>query len=661
MIHLDYETYSPLDLTEVGVFRYAEHPEAEILMAAVATETEGPYLLVNPKWEGVRPSDPQARKLFESGIQTEPYTPVDEIWAHNAQFEFAVTSALLERQFALPRPPIEAWRCTALLCRRAGLPAKLEKACEVLKLPHQKDARGKALIRKFSMPNPKTGKRTLPTDDPEAFREFCEYCLQDVRAERALHAALKPFTPTGELLDAFTWDLKLNARGFPVDVPALRAAQKIIVEVRAEVGGEFNRITGLAPSQRQKCLDWFNAQGLALANMQSATVTEALAKYAGHVAYEPLRLYSLVQSAAVDKVQTMLDCRCADDRVRGGLQFYGASTGRWSGRLVQPQNFKKPRKAHADLTGAFYADLRSGMARSEAELLYGPPVDWIASSIRHFLSGPLLDADYAAIEARIVAWLAGQENLLRVFRGDGKVYEWMGSMIFGVPADKIKNPSTERDAGKVGVLGCGYQMWWPKLQVWAKSQYNITLDDAMAEKIVLGYREACSKVVDLWATLDHTARAAIVNPGTTYRVNKYLTYTVRKVGDVPFLIGKLPSGRSLAYPWPALEADPRREGKTGISFFGNIKGETWGRVFTFGGSLLENFVQAIAFDLMAHGGLVAERAGFEIVNLIHDQALALLRTGQTTGQFAKCLTDLPVWAAGLPLKAEAKVTPYYKK
>lgn len=673
MIHLDYETYSPLDLTEVGVFRYAEDPEAEILMCAVATETEGPFLLVNPKWESVRASDPEARRIVAAIWPSEPVEG-EEVWAHNAQFEFAISRAMLERQFGVHAPQVEQWRCTALLCRRAGLPPSLDKACEVLKLPHQKDAKGKALIKKFSMPDPKTGKRTLPTDDPEAFRQFCGYCLQDVRAERALHAALKPFTPTGDLLAAFTWDLVVNARGFPVDVPALEKAQKLIDEVRGEVAVQFKALTGLAPSQRQACLQWFNDHGLVMENMQGATVTAMLAepKWEGDKACAQedrsednatlgaLHLYSLVQSAAVDKVQTMLDCVCADGRVRGGLQFHGASTGRWSGRLVQPQNFKKPRYEHGPHTDAFFADLRAGYGRAELETLYGPVIDWTASSIRHFLSGPLLDADYSAIEARGVAWLAGEESILRKFRKGEDLYMWMASKVYGIPEDKLDRKK-HRQLGKVTILGCGYQMWWPKFKDTAKTQYGLDLTDEMAEKAVVTYRNAFPKITGFWEACESAIRQAITSPGSWFKAGQHVAFIVKKVGEVPFLLARLPSARVLAYPWPMLEEDPKRH-KVGISFYGQLpKSVRWGRVFTFGGSVTENLVQALSFDLMAYGARQAEAAGFEVVNLIHDQALALHKEGQLPTAFAAALTTLPPWAAGLPLTAEAAITPYYTK
>ena len=660
MIHLDYETYSPLDLTEVGVFKYAEHPEAEILMCAVAGEDGDPFLLVNPKWEGVQASDPRARKLLESHIPTEPYLG-EEIWAHNAQFEFAISNALLRRDFHIGWvPQIEQWRCTALLCRRAGFPAKLEKACEMLGLPQQKDARGKALIRKFSMPDPKTGKRTLPTDDPEGFREFGEYCLQDVRAEMALHKALKAFAPTGDLLRAFTWDLKVNARGFKVDVPALRNAQEIIEAIEAESGAEFLKLTGVAHTQREKARQWFIAHGLDLPDMQAATLGAVDIGKIPVEAGNALSLYSTMQFAAVKKVRTMLNCVCADGRVRGGLQFHGASTGRWSGRLVQPQNFAKPKKHHRKYTAGFFASLQMGFDRTALETLYGDCYGLISSSIRHFVAGPLFDADYSAIEARIWAWLAGQENLLEEFRGEGKFYEWIASMMFGVPKDSIGEESYERQGGKVGGLGCGYQMGAKSLKTFAAT-IGVELTEEQSVDIVKRFRKVCDKLVILWDQIDYAIRNAIANPGNEYKAGKHLSYRVKTVGGIPYLLCRLPSGRNLAYPYPKMEPNPYRKGELSPSFFGNIKGEAWGRVFIFPGLALENADQGIAFDIMAFGGMNAEAAGYPVTNLVHDQALADRVPGKSIEGFSDALTVLPEWAKGLPLTAKGKITPYYTK
>ena len=654
MIHLDYETYSPLDLTEVGVFRYAEDPEAEILMCAVATETEGPFLLVNPKWESVRASDPEAASLVQRALHDK-----SEMWAHNAQFEFAITRAL-SLQLGFFPPEIEQWRCTALLCRRAGFPAKLEKACEMLGLPQQKDARGKALIRKFSMPDPKTGKRTLPTDDPEAFREFGEYCLQDVRAEMALHKALKAFAPTGDLLRAFTWDLKVNARGFKVDVPALRNAQEIIESIEAESGAEFLRMTGVAHTQREKARQWFIAHGLDLPDMQAATLGAVDLDKAPVEAGNALSLYSTMQFAAVKKVRTMLNCVCADGRVRGGLQFHGASTGRWSGRLVQPQNFAKPKKHHRKYTAGFFASLQMGFDRTALETLYGDCYGLISSSIRHFVAGPLFDADYSAIEARIWAWLAGQENLLEEFRGEGKFYEWIASMMFGIPKNSIGEESYERQGGKVGGLGCGYQMGAKSLKTFAAT-LGVELTDEQSVDIVKRFRKACDKLVILWDQIDYAIRNAIANPRNEYKAGKHLSYRVKTVGGIPYLLCRLPSGRNLAYPYPKMEENPYRKGELSPSFFGNIKGEAWGRVFIFPGLALENADQGIAFDLMAFGGMNAEAAGYPVTNLVHDQALADVVPGKSIEGFSDALTVLPEWAKGLPLTAKGKITPYYTK
>lgn len=656
MIHIDYETYSPTDLTKVGAWKYVESEEAEILIAAISNDGYGPYLAVNPKYSHVVPSDPRALALLEQMGQHG-----EEIWAHNAPFEMAVSEALLNHDFGVTCPRRAQWRCTALLCRRAGLPASLDKACETLKLTQKKDNRGGALIKQFSCPD-KSGFRVLPQDDPIAFQEYCDYCLQDVRSEMGLHKALKPFTPTGDLLRAFTWDLTVNARGFAVDVPACKAAQKIIEELTQEAEEKFFKLTGVLPSQRAKAQSWFYSNGLPLENMQADTI-EALLEDppigVNESVIDTLKLYSSQQFAAVKKVQTMLDCAMADGRVRGGLQFHGAAPGKWSGRLVQPQNFKKPEKAHREITGEFFEDLKAGASRETLEMCYGNPLAVMSSSIRHFISGPLLDADYAAIEARIVPWLAGQDNVLERFRSGKDLYKWMASSIYGIPESAVD--VDQRTLGKVTILGCGFQMWWPKFQATALTQYSLTISDELAKKAVLAYRDLCDKVVALWGLLEEAVRAAITSPGQAFPAGRRISACVRKVGDVPFLLLKLPSGRSLAYPWPALEVDPSRPGDTSISFFGNLDGNTWGRVFTFGGSLLENCTTGTAFDLMAYGGMNAEATGFEVTNLIHDQALADWKPGQTVERFVECLTTLPAWADGLPIKAEGNITPYYTK
>lgn len=664
MFHLDYESYSEADLREVGAAKYAEHPSTEILMAAVATDTEGPYLCLNPKYGE---SDPRALALLRRMAQSN-----DPIWAHSAQFEIALTAARFTKDFGLPVPHLDRWRCTAAVCRRAGLPDSLEQAGEVLALATQKDAEGKRLIKKFSIPQKATkrkpGGRIFPTDDWVDFQRFGEYCCTDVDVEKGIHKRLRPFLLTGLLLDSFTFDVRLNQRGVPVNLPALHHAAAVLDLVLEDVNTRFTKLTGLAPTQRQKVKDLLETKGLPMADMTADTVEETLAREdVPPAARSILELYSTVQYAAAKKVYTMLDCACADGRVRGAHHWYGAGTGRWSGRLIQPQNFKRPTVKDTDLAYRIICDHAllgedPAKTREALDLIWGNALEVIASCIRNFIwtEDGFWDADYNAVEARIVCWLAGQEDVLEDYRKGVDQYKKMAGRIYGVPADKIVNPSHEREVGKRTVLGCGYSMAAKKFRETLLNQYGITISEELAEAAVRAYRQSHPKVQKLWYACDRAARAAISNPGRAFTAGPLLSFRVLTVAEIPYLLMRLPSGRAIAYPWPKLEWNARKE-ENEITYYGNIKGKIWGRIPTYGGKLVENATQGTAADLMMNGCLCAERDGFEMAVLIHDQGLAFKRDGQKLDRYIAALTSLPPWAAGLPLKAEGKPVPYYKK
>jgi hypothetical protein len=455
--HIDYETFSSADLKKLGAFRYAESGDAEILIAAVATDTEGPYLWVNEKYGK---SDPRATALIEKAFSD----PEAELWAHNAQFESVVTKMLWKGT----QPKLEQWRCTAALARKAGLKASLEDVAIELGLKQKKMWEGYTLIRKFCVPqkNKKTGEETriYPEDEPEAWKKFCDYCVQDVRTEIEVYKALRPIHLKGDELKAFQLDMRLNHRGIPVNIRALKNARKILQEVLAESSEEFQKITGLQPTQRDRVLEFFKKNGVGIENMRKKTLaawldeddetpeeaysTEGVLKAGIRRAVE---LYQNLGYAAPKKVLSMLALASPDARVRGTLLWYGAGTGRSSGVKMQPQNFKKPEFTDAGLA---FKMIEEGAPKEHLDLLWGNPLRVIASCIRNFITGPLADADFAAIEARLVFWFAGQEDALALLRSGGKIYEDMAGYIFGVPASEIRNPSYERDLGKSTILGC---------------------------------------------------------------------------------------------------------------------------------------------------------------------------------------------------------------
>lgn len=669
MWHIDLESYSAVDLKRCGSYRYAADHTTEILMLSIAENEDDPVIWVPKRYRPRGLDCSEAYERMQDMVEND-----SEIWAHNAHFEWAVFRYLWEKTTKLPLMPIGRMRCTAALARRAAMPPKLEKLGETLKLGDQKIKRGQALIRKFCSPVKKSGKRTFPKDSPAEFMEFIEYCNQDVRTEQAVHKKLQAFDMSGSCLDTFLFDFKMNDRGIPVNVSALHNAQDLVWEVEETLGEEFTRITGgLQPGQRDAFLRWMKPQGYPFPNLQAPTVEAALSDTSwadNDTVVRALHLRSSLAFAAVKKIDSMLDCQCGDGVVRGTLQYYGAGTGRAAGRLIQPQNFKRP--SFKD-TALAYSMICEGTTVADLDLLYGNALEVVGSCIRHFIQRPkgmILNADYAGIEARIICWLADQYDALQEFRdydaGIGpNAYEIMASGIFDIPVEEIDKDGIERFIGKQTVLGCGFQMWIDKFMVLCESNGK-AISYELAEKGVTMFRRLRHKVVKFWANCEKAAKAAIIEPGRWHAAGSKIKFAVTESQGIPYLVMMLPSKRRIVYPWPKLEASKRKNGRKQITFYGNIKGNLYGRVSTYGGKLAENATQGIAADVMFNGSVKAEAAGFPILTLIHDEALSLPRDDrgdlkEQLADFEEALCDLPAWADGLPLVTEGKVVPYYLK
>lgn len=637
IVHLDYETRSSADLKTVGAYRYAADESFEILMAGVsADDSDRVYLWVNPKYETPDMlSEPEALDLLNKA---------DLIYAHNAPFEIAATwgSHWLIN--------LSKWRCTAAMARRAGMPPSLDKCAEALGLTQQKDKKGAALIRKFSIPN-KDGTFNAPKDFPDEWLAFGEYCKQDVRTEKAIHKKLKAFELTGEPLETFLFDLRMNHAGIPVNRQALLNAQKIVTDVQSTVTKQFVELTQLQPTQREKVREM-----VGLADMTSDTVAGALGDTNMDTDKRKiLSLYQKLSYAAVKKIETMLDCVCPDGRVRGCHTYYGAGTGRWSGRLIQPQNFKKTPRWMKGLTDQIYADVIAGKDADYLDLMYGDPFELLSGIIRHFIHGDceMLDGDYNAIEARIICWLAGEKEMLAMWATGRDLYRFMASSVYGIPEAAVDGDG--RDHGKRIILGCGYGMGPAKFKATCEA-YGVECSEDLAESSVKAYRQTHPNVVKYWYFLDRSARSAIAEPGTQHG-----PFIVRSIAGIPYLLGRLPSGRSIAYPYPKIEIQPGDD-RDQITYWGQLPvGVTWGRVKIYGGKFAENFSQGVAADIMSNGARVAEARGMMPFTLIHDQGLALRTKQQSPDEFSAALASLPDWARGLPLKVESKVAPYYRK
>lgn len=726
--HLDFETRSAADIKRTGAFRYAEDPSTEILCAAIARDDEEPLLWVSPKFAfddmSVCRSSLGADELIDEMNASDA-----PVYAHNAYFEQAITNHCpdnLNLNHLWFQIDYRRWRCTAAMSRRAAIPPSLEKAAETLGLLQQKDSKGKALIRKFSIPQKASGKFINPIDRQDDFIAFCDYCLQDVRVEQGIHKALKHFELTGDTLAAFQADLAINSRGLPVNLPALRHAQSLIETNEARLTEEFRELTGFNPTQRDVLLKWLKEHGFPGDNLRADTLDEQLEDEAFDPTTTMGRALSIKKSlsfASIKKVKAMIECACADSRVRGTIQFYGAGPGRASGRLVQPQNFKRPTIKNTD---AAYADIMAGASEEHIELFYGPLLEVIGSCIRHFIhdeTGPIFDVDFSSIEARIAAWLANEEWKLEVFRTHGKIYEATICRMTGMPLQEMLDYAKEhgkhhpdRQKGKISELALGF-MGGPdallsmaqangmdfdvtedelqtfldrittsdgkplnlvaeNLTPWDRTYYVQKAREYKLQEIVDQWREANPNIVKAWYAYDRAAKNAVTNFGsrhTAYRIEFFCAVTAGS----KYLFAKLPSGRRIAYRDPKVEETVARDKKTGeiehwpdgrvktrqtLSYWGQIRGkQIWGRCGLFGGLLMQNFTEGVGADLLNNGIIKSEAAGYEVCSLIHDQILTYTRESQSIEELVGLMTNVPEWTKGLPVAADGQVQPYYTK
>lgn len=577
-VHFDVETRSEANLPDVGAHRYACDPTTVIFMCAVAEQRPDAtvYLWINPLFRdaGVE-SDPQADELIHRATTR---------FAFNAPFEQAIFWGT--RQFGAV--PVESWRCTQAVARIAGMPDSLEKCGEALDIDCKKDRRGKDLIKFFSIPR-EDGKFNEPRDHKEKWMLFCDYCRQDVRAEREIHHKLdKAFGLRGLNLETFLFTMRMNQDGIPVNVLALRNAQRIVDEVTSGASEEFRRLTGVNITQRAKVLEWLHKRGVMIENMQADTLQSLDAKSYPAEVGRVITLYIQLSYAATKKIATMLDWACPDGCMRGVLKFYGAGTGRWSAGGPQIQNAKKATPEMRPITKAAYKYISNGGTAAGLDAVYGDSMEVLASCIRHFVHRPgfeMLDGDYNAIEARVICWLAGESERLAMWAKGADLYRWMASLIYGVPESQVNGDM--RDMGKRTILGCGYGMGAAKFLSTCEL-FGAKCDAELAERSVTTYRENHPKIVQFWRGLQSGVEQALINLKQPYRVGKILIWTDYAAGRL-YLFLQLPSGRRLAYPDPKSEPDPKFGQQ--ITYWGQLPMTTqWGRIKLYGGKLAENCI-----------------------------------------------------------------------
>ena len=657
-LSIDIETCGA-DLAECGVYRYAEHPDFRILLFAYAVDY-GPVEVVS--------------------IATGERLPEDIFWAltdptvtktaFNATFERVCLSRWLRDRAFLNSSEFldpEQWDCTMVAAARCGLPLSLAKCGEVLGLDEKDEGKmkeGKALIRKFSCPNRK-GERTLPEDDPEAWEVFKAYCKRDVEVEQSIRLAVTRFTQPEWERRLYGVDQRINDRGVLIDRQLVECADRLAGEYTAQLLEKAKRITGLEnPNSPTQLKAWLKEKtGVSVPSLNKAEMDDIEKAVGFHgVAGKVLKLRMEMGKTSVKKYSAMLDCVCRDGRIHGLLQYYGAArTGRWAGRLVQVQNL--PQNHLKDLDEA----RRLVKAGDLEEFIcnYKNPTQVLSELIRtSFVAseGHVFHVcDFSAIEARVVAWIAGEEWVLGVFRQGGDIYCATASQMFGVPVEKHGVNSELRDKGKIASLALGFGGGVPALDKMGGQRMRLTQKEEA--EIVSKWRAANPHIVRLWDTVERAAKRAIMT-GMDTKINRGIVFGYQ--GGC--LTVQLPSGRKLVYPRAKVEEYmktkfDRQEMTEAITYEGtNQTTKKWERLELYGGKMVENIVQATARDILALVMFRAERDGLPVVFHVHDEIIVEADPNEVKLEDVEKIFSEPVeWAAGLPLKGAGYTTPYYMK
>lgn len=662
MIHLsiDLETYSDVNLKKAGLYRYVQSPAFEILLFAYSFDGAPTQVIDMAQGEKIplevihALTDPQCLKH-----------------AYNAAFEWYCLSKYMGVQL----PPSQ-WRDTMLHGLYAGYTAGLDATGRALGIPEdkQKLTTGKALIRYFCVPCKPTkanGGRTrnYPHHDPEKWALFKTYNGQDVVAEMEIERRLSVFPVPDFVQKQWETDLLINARGVAVDMDFCEGALELGETIRAQLTDEAVQLSGLQnPNSVKQLARWLSAEtGDDITTLRKETIKELLGRDNADHVQRMLEIRQELGKTSTKKYDAIEAAVCDDGRVRGLLQFYGANrTGRWAGRLVQVQNL--PRTYTEPLE--FARELVKGRKLDALRTVYGSPNDTLSQLIRTaFVAAPgnvLIDADFSAIEARVISWLADEEWRLEVFRTHGKIYEASASQMFGVPLERIKKGNPEyslRQRGKVAELALGYQGGVPAMRQMDTGKLLADLPDEEIKDIVDKWRSTNPKIRNLWYSFNDAAIRVIQNGGSLRVRCCTFARECDCIRGTTCMTISLPSGRKLYYVEPAVGEN--RWGGPSITYMGVNDKNKWGRIETYGGKLVENVVQAIARDCLAQAIEHLEAAGLPVVFHIHDEVVidtAAFGTNDAMLDKVVKIMSTPIpWAEGLPLGADGWVGAFFKK
>lgn len=670
VLSIDIETFSSVDLKKSGVYKYTEAPDFEILLIGHALD-DGPVQIIDMAGINDFGPDPDDALLVYDFVKA-LYNPEYLKTAHNANFE----RVCLQKYFSIDLP-IDQWRCTMAQASMLGFPLGLDAAAKCLKLEAQKSAAGKALIKYFTVPCKPTkvnGGRTrnLPDDAPEKWKEFIEYCKQDVTVEREIKKKVDFFQQPEFERRLWILDQKINDRGIRIDKSFVENVIKIDTDSRRELTRRAIELTGLEnPNSRDQLIEWLSEEGLQADNLQKQNIPDLLKQTDSETIKEVLAIRGQMSKTSIKKYKTMLAGLCADDRFRGLFQYYGANrTGRWAGRLVQVQNL--PRISIEDIDVARNCIIEN--RADDLEMLYGNVSLTLSELIRtSFIAAPghrLIVTDFSAIEARVIAWLSGEKWRLEVFKTHGRIYEASASAMFRIPLEEITKTSPYRQKGKIAELALGYQGGAGALATmdqqeahkdnhknWHRSLHGLNgsrLDEAELPDIVRRWRKANPAIVNYWYRVQDAAIEAIQGARIC------LPHGIKMFTEKGIFFIQLPSGRKLSYLRPKL-----RPGYYGQEIYYEGMDQTtkqWKLQQTYGGKLVENMTQAIARDLLAEKMLSLDRANYFIVGHVHDEIISDMPASHgSIDEVNKIMAEPLSWTAGLPLSADSFETDYYKK
>ncbi len=690
---IDFESRSAVSLRKCGSWRYSLDPSTEVLCLVFRLPywKKGRTALWHPAYPllGLKECE-----LGEPELLPELFEWIKEgelIEAHNAWFERGLWTNIMVPRYGFPGIAHAQWRCSAATAAALSLPRALEIATIALRLKVHKDMEGSKVMKKMTKPRkPRKkeiaawkesfGSKPLPRlyhESRPLLEALFAYCRKDVLAEECLSSRLPDLSQSEQEL--YLLDQKINERGFQLDREAVSTALFMISKEVVQLNKELVKLTGgkvQKATQRKQMMEWLSTQGLDLTDTQGATIDLYLSPECqtplSKNARRGLELMRTLGRSSTAKFDTMKQWACQDWRVRGSLLWHGASTGRWSGQGVQPHNFV--RGGIKDMEEAWTVikskDRQAIMEyvpdeKDHPEAKMGEVMRMLAEALRGAIISSegknLYVADFAGIEARCLLWLADDQKGLQIFHDDRDIYMDMAGSIFGYPVTDKKKQAYERALGKVAILGLGYQMGWSKFITTAWDLGKVKIDEELSKQTVNAYRTKYAKVKQMWYDQEAAAIEAVQNKYKRVKCGKMVW-----VYEDIFLYCILPSGRRLAYCYPAIQEKLTSWGekKPTLTFMAmDPKIHKWRRQTTYGGMIVENQTQAVARDFMAHGMVCAEETGkYQIVLSVHDELIGEGHPAWCSVQeFEQLMSTIPDWGEGCPVVAEGWAGKRYRK